>query len=122
MTPVTKRGLGNWGEELAANFLISQDYTILDRNIHTPYGEIDLLACKGGVYIFVEVKTRSNLSFGYPEEAITPEKRLHLLQSAQYILQEKGLGETSWQIDVIAIHRKSEKNVPEIVWYENAVS
>ena len=63
--------LGKRGEELAAAFLESEGYTILDRNWRCPQGEIDLVALDGVDTVFVEVKTRSSVAFGHPLEAIT---------------------------------------------------
>lgn len=69
--------LGRWGEDLAAEYLIERGYTILERNVRTRYGEIDLVAqlaeesislSDSPVTVFVEVKIRSTRSFGLPEE------------------------------------------------------
>ena len=49
--------LGNQGEELAANFLKKNKYKIINRNYRTPYGEIDIIARKNKLIVFVEVKT-----------------------------------------------------------------
>ena len=68
---VTKRrDLGAWGEQHAADYLTCQGYAILGRNVHSSYGEIDLIAQHQGVVVFVEVKTRASTRFGYPEDAL----------------------------------------------------
>jgi len=116
-----RQKLGRWGEDLAARFLTERGYTILEQNARNPYGEIDLVAQKGGTTTFVEVKTRTSKLFGYPEEAITPKKQEHLLASALHYLQtHPELGE-DWQIDVVAI-RKWRNEPPEIVHFENCVN
>ena len=66
--------LGNQGEELAANFLKKNKYKIINRNYRTPYGEIDIIARKNKLIVFVEVKTRSTTYFGSGLEAITRKK------------------------------------------------
>ena len=51
--------LGAWGEEKAARFLTERGYTVLERNFHSRYGEIDLIAENGEFLVFVEVKLRA---------------------------------------------------------------
>ena len=75
--------LGAWGEEKAARFLMDQGYHIIQRNYHSRYGEIDLIAEDEEYLIFVEVKLRRSVSHGLPEEAVTPVKREKLRLTAQ---------------------------------------
>jgi putative endonuclease len=46
-----RQKIGTWGEKLAEEYLISKGYQVMDRNYRTPYGEIDIIACKAGVVI-----------------------------------------------------------------------
>jgi len=117
----TPKSVGVWGESLATEYLQGKGYDILGRNIRTPYGELDIIARKGWVTVFVEVKTRRSSVFGLPEEAITAKKRQHLIQSAQAFLQEHPEYEGDWRIDVIAI-QKFERKTPKILHYENAIT
>ncbi len=117
----TKQELGQWGERLAALFLTKNGYAILAKNYRTRYGEIDIIAQKARVTIFVEVKTRTSQSFGYPEAAITPKKQQHLIAAALNYLQENPNHDQNWQIDVIAIRQRDHRQ-PEIVHIENAVT
>lgn len=110
---------GKWGEHVAESFLRGQGLTIIGRNVRTKYGEIDLIAQKDHTVIFFEVKARSNLSFGKPEEAITEKKLGHMLQSAEAYIQDNTLEQLDWRIDVIAIVGKPNKINPEIKWFEN---
>lgn len=125
--------LGRWGEAEAARFLEGKGYLILERNVRTPYGEIDLIAQLreegplGGasatmVTVFVEVKTRSTATFGPPEESITARKREHLIAAAQSYLQNHPELSGDWRIDVIAIQRLQATAVPVIHHFENAVN
>ncbi|MDA0194867.1 MAG: YraN family protein [Bacteroidetes bacterium] len=66
--------IGEWGERLAAEFLIEKGYEIIEKNYRFSHGEIDLIAMKGELLVFVEVKTRSGLYFGYPEDAVNTNK------------------------------------------------
>ena len=122
--------LGRWGEDLAAEYLIERGFTILERNVRTRYGEIDLVAqlaeesislSDSPVTVFVEVKTRATRSFGLPEESVTARKREHMIAAAQSYLQEHlELGD-AWRIDVIAIQRLHPGMSPSIHHFENAI-
>jgi putative endonuclease len=78
-----KQAVGKWGEEVAAAYLSGRGYEILERNIRTAHGEIDLVARMGDVVIFVEVRTRTSSRFARPEESITPRKQSHMLAAAE---------------------------------------
>jgi putative endonuclease len=110
--------IGAWGESVAAKYLEEHKYTILVRNIRTPHGEIDIVAEKGGITIFVEVKTRTSSVYGPPEVAVTPRKQEHMLAAAEHYAQENEI--YHWQIDVIAVEGKPGKK-PEIALFENAI-
>ena len=62
--------LGTWGEQEATDFLLQKGYTILERDWKSGHRDIDIIAQKGDVLVFVEVKTRRNRLFTNPEEAI----------------------------------------------------
>lgn len=116
-----KKILGGWGESFAADYLTRKGYSILERNARTAHGEIDLIARHHDVIVFVEVKTRTSRSFGYPEEAITRRKIAHLLASAQAYLQANPQMDGDWRIDVLAIERRAGQDQPVITHFENAI-
>jgi putative endonuclease len=76
--PTRRHVLGIYGERLAADYLISLGYEILERNWRCGIGEIDLIARDKDRWVFVEVKTRNGAGFGSPFEAITQEKMSRL--------------------------------------------
>lgn len=116
-----KQRLGRWGEEQAAQFLVSKGYQILARNVRTEHGELDIVAKQGEVLVFAEVKARSSNKFGYPEEALTPAKQQHIFDAASTYLQEHPELNGDWRIDVIALRRRLGQ-APEIQHFENAFS
>ncbi len=116
-----RQAVGRWGEDVAAAYLAGKGYEILARNLRTPYGELDLITRQGEALVFVEVKTRTSRTFGFPEEAVTAAKQRHLLESAQSYLQENPEWEGEWRIDVIAIERLDPRQPPEITHFENAI-
>jgi len=65
-----RRELGAWGEERAAKYLRSKGYTILERNFRCRAGEIDIIALRGGVIAFVEVKLRRDSEFAEAREFV----------------------------------------------------
>ncbi len=95
--------LGRWGEDAAAQYLTANGYTILARNIHSAHGEIDIVASKDGLLVFVEVKTRSSHAFAYPEDSVTRRKQAYLLSAAEAYLQAHPESGETWQFDVIAV-------------------
>ncbi len=120
--PSTRQKLGRWGETLAADYLAQKGYTILDRNLRTHYGEIDIVAQQGSALVFVEVKTRSTTAFGPPEAAITTRKREHLIASAQAYVQKCPNPKIEWRIVVIAIQKFKSRHPSEIIHFENAIT
>lgn len=84
--------LGQFGENLACYYLQKQGYKILARNFRCRrYGEIDIIAIKGEILTFIEVKTRSSVLYGKPMEAVTTVKQNKIYRCAQYFMQIKGI-------------------------------
>lgn len=99
----SKVALGRKGEELAEGYLKKEGYRILRKNYRCPLGEIDLVAKDRSETVFIEIKTRSSVEFGEPEEAIGHRKKRKLFQVAQYFLKETGLEDLEIRFDAISI-------------------
>jgi len=95
--------LGAWGEEQAAALLRRKGLTILERNLRTPVGEIDILARTRRELVFVEVKTRRSVAFGLPAEAVGPRKRWQILRAAQWVLADSRLRGLQPRFDVVSV-------------------
>jgi putative endonuclease len=119
--PDTRRTLGNRGEELASRKLQSLSYTVCERNWRCAVGELDIVAEKDGVLVFVEVRTRRGDRFGTPEESITPAKRAKLIEVTQTYLDEHGENDRTWRIDVVAIDIGPRGEVVRLDIIENAI-
>jgi putative endonuclease len=104
---LTRRSLGQRGEEIAVGHLASLGYEILERNVRTAAGEIDAVAREDGVIVFVEVKTRSGSGFGEPQEAVNRAKQRRLTRLAQNWLQVKGLTDRPARFDVVSVRLAS---------------
>jgi putative endonuclease len=82
VTPsLANRARGQWGENLVAQWYLGHGYEVLDRNWRSPTGELDLVACRGDVVVFCEIKTRATDRFGPPQAAVgyAKQRRLRLL-------------------------------------------
>jgi putative endonuclease len=129
----SRQSLGRWGESVAARYLQSQDYQILERNARTPYGEIDIVAIQQSVVsqvcddqppvtVFIEVKTRTSTAFGFPEESITMRKQSHMLAAAESYIQEHPELGNDWRIDVIAIQCLGSTKKHSLKHFENVIT
>lgn len=106
--------LGQTGEELAADYLMKQGYTILHHNWNLHRGcELDLVVRKDGELRFVEVKTRHRVSdvFGRPEQAVDWHKIKHIQAAiAYYVAYYKIDPATPLHMDVIGIVYRGEND------------
>lgn len=98
-----KDRLGRRGEAVAADWLEAQGYAIVARNWRCASGELDLIARRGQVTAFVEVKTRSSAAFGHPLEAITAAKAARLRRLAAEWCRANGPVRGETRIDAIAV-------------------
>lgn len=95
--------LGDRGEVLAARFMERAGWSIVDRNFRMGRKEIDLIARRGEIVAFVEVKTRSGLGYGHPLEAITWKKRREIQQVAAAWIDRKGGPGDVYRFDAVAV-------------------
>lgn len=94
---------GKYGEGLACKFLEQKGYRIIERNFRIRGGEIDIIAKDGQTLVYIEVKTRSQKTFGYPEDAINYFKIRFLERTAKfYRAARKNLPELE-RIDVVSV-------------------
>lgn len=119
---MTKRQIGNLGEGIACNFLIKKNFLILARNYWKKWGEIDIVAEKGEITYFIEVKTvscetskvsgpdvtRENISSGLDrhraEDNVHPWKLKRLARTIQSYLLEKNFPDyKKWRFDVVTV-------------------
>lgn len=110
---------GAFGENLAAEYLIKNGFEILARNFRCGKNEIDLIAKKGNVISFIEVKTRKGLAFGHAAEAVTRAKQNELAKAAECYLRKFPNCADLYRFDVVAITMTSGKT-PDILFIEDA--
>jgi putative endonuclease len=110
---------GRYGEDLAIKYLKDRGYRIVETNYECYLGEIDIVVFKNNRYVFVEVKSKRDFSYGRPEEMLNYYKQRKLLNLAKIYLEENDLANVDYQIDLIAIIT-SDKNI-EINHYQNVI-
>jgi len=103
--------LGKLGEDLAAAYLEENGYSILERNFVIQQAEIDIIAQKDNVLAIVEVKTRSSLDFGSPQDFVKQKKIQLLIKAVNAYIndREKDFQEDlEIRFDIVAIHKNGE--------------
>ena len=104
--------IGQVGEDVACRFLVKQGFSLVERNYQKKWGEIDVIARKGKVLHFVEVKTvsrenvkelKNDIDSFEPEENVHPKKLKRMSRIIQTYLIEKNIEEGKWQFDVLAV-------------------
>ncbi len=103
-----RRTLGGEGEARAAVFLVRRGYRIVERNVRVNGVEIDLVAMRHGVVVFVEVKTRSGRAFGAPEHAVDARKQARIARAAAAWLREHPQRVRRARFDVITCERSAQ--------------
>ena len=94
--------LGKKGEQLAVDFLLSNGYTIIERNYRFEKAEVDIIAQKEDVLAIVEVKTRSTADFGNPQDFVKPKQIKNLIKAVDEYVTENQL-DVEVRFDIIAI-------------------
>ena len=110
--------VGKIGENLAVSHLEKKDYTILERNYRFGHGEIDIIAEKDNMLIFIEVKTKKHGDFGDPINWIKRSKQLQIGRIARGYLYERNITDRDCRFDVILV--RWEKGLWKIEHIENA--
>ena len=109
--------LGKKGEQLAIDYLIKNEYQVLEVNYRFLKAEVDVIAQKENVLAVVEVKTRATDYFGDPQDFVNPKKIKLLLSAIDYYVIKKDL-EVEVRFDIIAIIHKN--NTTKIEHLEDA--
>ena len=112
------RATGKLGEQIGEDYLKQRGYQIIGRNVRSPLGEIDLVASHRGTLVFVEIKTRRDQTFGYPEEAVDERKKKQLVRLASWYLAQHPKARPSVRFDVLSIQLGDGE--PNIRLIENA--
>lgn len=101
----------HWSEDLAAAALERRGYRTIERNVHYRVGELDLVMEEAGVLVFVEVRQRSEPTFGGAAESLVTRKRAKVRRAAAMWLARHGASERSVRFDVLLVegHRRAPR-------------
>ena len=113
------RQRGKWGETLALEYLERKNYIIVATGWRSRFGEIDIIAKKGGFVVFAEVKLRKNAQFAQAREFVNASKQRKISLTAQLWLVAHSTN-LQPRFDVIEIYAPDETSSPRIVHIENA--
>ncbi len=97
-----RQKIGKEGETKAIDFLKNNGYQILETNYKTKFGEIDIIAEENNEIVFIEVKTRTNNSFGVPQLAVNSRKQNKLTKTALHYIKIKNIYNKNFRFDVVA--------------------
>ncbi|MCB9427112.1 MAG: YraN family protein [Flavobacteriales bacterium] len=109
--------LGKYGEEEAVTFLQQKGYQILERNWRFQKAEVDIIATNGKVLAVIEVKTRSSLYYGNPQDFVNPKKIQLLVKAINNYVNYKDL-DVEVRFDIIGIYKT--EHICEIEHLEDA--
>lgn len=97
-----KQQLGEFGEDLALQYLLDKGYNFVERNFTTKHGEIDLILRDKDELVFVEVKTRKSSEFGHPTMAVHSKKLSNVTRAGKKYMEIKNLYEP-FRFDIISV-------------------
>ena len=117
-----RRDIGILGENVARDFLKKQGYHIIETNYRCPEGEVDIIARHKDFLVFIEVRTKTSLDYGSPEESITSAKKERMKAVASRYQQTYDNLPELWRIDVVAVELNKKGELSRINLIENAVS
>lgn len=121
MEQTAKSKLGQIGEELTCRHLVKSGYEVIMRNYFSRFGEIDIIAQKQDLIIFVEVKTRQSNAMVKPIEAVTKKKQRKLIKTAvDYLIKHKTDKQPRFDIVSITISHCNGRNLYSAEHIENA--
>lgn len=109
-----RRNIGIVGENIATNYLLENGYAILERNFRSKTGEIDIIAQKNQIIVFVEVKSRNNNKYGFPYESVDYRKQQKIIRTAQSYINFKGLTDCQYRFDIVEVFLKTKNKVNHI--------
>lgn len=121
MSMSTKSDFGSWAEDYVAQYLESKKYRVIDRNYRKPWGEIDIIAQKEEILVFIEVKANKSDIAGFePENRVNPEKLRRLNRAIEtYFASKRYPDSQKRQIDIVSLVLNQDRGVVKIRHFKN---
>lgn len=110
---------GKSGEELARKYLIRNGYRIIESNFKNKIGEVDIIALEGNILVFIEVKSRTSLNYGYPYEAVNYKKQQKIIKTSMSYIRYKSITDVQCRYDIIEVYLTQKIKINHI---QNAFS
>ncbi len=105
---------GRLGERLARKYLLDKGYEILESNYRNRLGEIDIIALHKGILVFIEVKTRTNIKYGYAYEAVNSRKQSKIMKTSMVYIKSRGYGDMQLRYDIIEVYLTEDLKISHI--------
>lgn len=115
------QAIGKFGETLAKNYLIRHGYEVIDANVKLSYQELDLVARKHGLTIFVEVKTRISQIYGSAEEAYGFTKAGRFKRGIEMFMKNNKIFADDIRADLITVDISREKKTARIKHFKDII-
>ena len=112
--------LGDKGEQAAVKYLGSIGYKIITTKYRTKTGEVDIIAKDKDCIVFVEVKTRRSIIYGYPAEAVNRKKQHKIINTALCFLNQHGLLDAACRFDIVEVHISQSQDAARLNHIINA--
>lgn len=112
--------IGDYGEDCATKYLISNGYEILERNYKCPLGEIDIICFKDNILSFVEVKSRFNFSYGLPREAVNFKKKQKIKAISSWYIMNSKIEDVNIEYDIVEVYLDDNNVEYKIEFIRNA--
>ncbi len=112
---INNRARGRAGEELVQDYLNSKGYSILERNYKNKIGEIDIIAKDGDILVFIEVKSRTSISYGYAFEAVDLRKQRKIVNCSMLYVKYKKYGNLQLRYDIIEVYFQKDIKINHLI-------
>jgi putative endonuclease len=117
--PSYNQRVGAFGEGLAKKYLINKGYKIIGSNIKTGNQELDIIALKHNILVFIEVKTRASLIYGEADEAIFRKKIISLKRAVNKYLSSSEIFYQDVRLDLVSVDLDRAKKTAKIKHYKD---
>ncbi len=118
---MNRKETGQRGEQLAIDYLKKHGYKIIENNYRSRFGEIDIVSKHKNILVFTEVRAKTSLEFGIPEESIRETKAAHLRATAYQYLETHDKLPEQWRIDFIVIEMDDKGKPKRINLIDSAI-
>jgi putative endonuclease len=100
----TRKNIGDRAEQSVQEYLIKSGFKIIEKNFRLEHNEIDIIASKDKLIVFVEVRSKSANSRINPEETITAQKQKSIFKVANYYINKNKLKDVDFRFDIIFVY------------------